>query len=485
MEGTILTILIPVVVGAVIGYITNYLAIRMLFRPLTPKYLFGWKLPFTPGLIPKERDHLAFRIGQTVKEYLLTEEAVLRHLESAHLLDRLQTALAGFLLRETKKDTTIGEVLEARAGVTADALSPAVARFLIRSRFFGWADAQTAAKRLSPVLERALLDNDGWLDPLLQKGRDALAQAVNRGELDEAATDALWALVEKKSGLTLEKALPEPVLLGILSQYNEREDALVSMAKKLLLSPRVTATVRQAAQDTAEQHLARPLRRFLRPEGIGSRVTDAYTSYIESADSERLLKDNLRGVVETLLHTPLSELTASLEKEKLNGWTREFLEGSVVFLHRDSVAHAVKEKIASHTEFFSHAGAGAAASVLAEMLALQTEESTSEFVTPLLSKLMETRTADMIKSFGDDAPQKLAFSVTDFIRTILPGIVKDGVARFGVDTLVEEQIKRFDVKMLEEVIIDVADRELKAITALGALLGAVMGLIQPLLQRLM
>ena len=53
--------IIPPLVGAAIGYITNDIAIRMLFRPHEAKYLFGKQLPFTPGIIPKEKGRLARR----------------------------------------------------------------------------------------------------------------------------------------------------------------------------------------------------------------------------------------------------------------------------------------------------------------------------------------------------------------------------------------------------------------------------------------
>lgn len=62
------------VVGAVIGGFTNHLAIKMLFRPYMPIYIGSWRLPFTPGLIPKRRDELAKQLGKTVVNYLLTPE---------------------------------------------------------------------------------------------------------------------------------------------------------------------------------------------------------------------------------------------------------------------------------------------------------------------------------------------------------------------------------------------------------------------------
>ncbi|MBN2706176.1 MAG: DUF445 family protein, partial [Deltaproteobacteria bacterium] len=40
-----LPFVMPPLFGAVIGYFTNYLAIRMLFRPLRKKYILGLPLP--------------------------------------------------------------------------------------------------------------------------------------------------------------------------------------------------------------------------------------------------------------------------------------------------------------------------------------------------------------------------------------------------------------------------------------------------------
>ena len=42
------------IIGAIIGGITNVIAIRMLFHPFKPYYIFKMRIPFTPGLIPKD-----------------------------------------------------------------------------------------------------------------------------------------------------------------------------------------------------------------------------------------------------------------------------------------------------------------------------------------------------------------------------------------------------------------------------------------------
>lgn len=70
-----------VAIGALIGGMTNSLAIRMLFRPFKPKYIFNKRVPFTPGLIPKRHDELAEQLGKMVTDHLLTPEGIQRKLE--------------------------------------------------------------------------------------------------------------------------------------------------------------------------------------------------------------------------------------------------------------------------------------------------------------------------------------------------------------------------------------------------------------------
>ncbi len=65
-----------IAIGAVIGGFTNSLAIKMLFRPYQARYIGKWKVPFTPGLIPKRRDELAVQLGKMVVEHLLTAEGI-------------------------------------------------------------------------------------------------------------------------------------------------------------------------------------------------------------------------------------------------------------------------------------------------------------------------------------------------------------------------------------------------------------------------
>lgn len=68
--------LIRPLIGAGIGYITNWIAVKMMFRPLKPIKIGKWKLPFTPGIIPKNKERIAKAIGNSISNNLLTENAL-------------------------------------------------------------------------------------------------------------------------------------------------------------------------------------------------------------------------------------------------------------------------------------------------------------------------------------------------------------------------------------------------------------------------
>lgn len=69
-------IIIGPVIGAAIGYVTNRIAVSMLFHPINPVYIGKFRLPFTPGIIPKGKGRFAKAIGNVVGNNLLNTESI-------------------------------------------------------------------------------------------------------------------------------------------------------------------------------------------------------------------------------------------------------------------------------------------------------------------------------------------------------------------------------------------------------------------------
>lgn len=97
--------------GGVIGYITNDIAIRMLFRPHKGKYIFGMKLPFTPGIIPKEKGRIAKAIGGAISENLMSKDVLEKNLLSEEMLTKIRKAIDGFFESQKRNPETVREFL--------------------------------------------------------------------------------------------------------------------------------------------------------------------------------------------------------------------------------------------------------------------------------------------------------------------------------------------------------------------------------------
>ena len=85
------------VIGAVIGFFTNWLAVRMLFRPYRPKYIGKLRLPFTPGIIPKRKEALGRALGKAVGTQLVTPSDIQKLFASDEICARVGDIAANAL----------------------------------------------------------------------------------------------------------------------------------------------------------------------------------------------------------------------------------------------------------------------------------------------------------------------------------------------------------------------------------------------------
>lgn len=81
----------PVALGGIIGAFTNYIAIKMMFRPYTEKRIFGFVVPFTPGIIPKRQNDLAKAVGRVVSTNLVDADGISKMLLSDETIEKLNT----------------------------------------------------------------------------------------------------------------------------------------------------------------------------------------------------------------------------------------------------------------------------------------------------------------------------------------------------------------------------------------------------------
>jgi uncharacterized membrane protein YheB (UPF0754 family) len=111
-----LSFFIGPIIGGIIGLITNGIAIRMLFRPLKAIKVLGLTLPFTPGLIPKEKPRIAKSLGDVVANNLLNEDVIKNGLLSTEMDDKITVAVNGLIAKKSTSDETLRELFYSFSG---------------------------------------------------------------------------------------------------------------------------------------------------------------------------------------------------------------------------------------------------------------------------------------------------------------------------------------------------------------------------------
>ncbi len=89
----IIRLAVPVALGGIIGAFTNYIAIKMMFRPYSEKRIFGLAIPFTPGIIPKRQNDLAKAIGKVVSDNLVDVDGISKMLLSDETIGKLESKI--------------------------------------------------------------------------------------------------------------------------------------------------------------------------------------------------------------------------------------------------------------------------------------------------------------------------------------------------------------------------------------------------------
>ena len=100
----ILSLISPPIIGAIIGYFTNLLAVKMLFHPYKKIYFFKIPLPFTPGVIPIRKPQVARALGRMVGETLVGKSDIKNMLLSDKVKNTLYSTVDNVILNLEKTE---------------------------------------------------------------------------------------------------------------------------------------------------------------------------------------------------------------------------------------------------------------------------------------------------------------------------------------------------------------------------------------------
>jgi len=373
--------------GALIGYFTNWLAIRMLFRPHGEARLFGVKLPFTPGLIPKERKRLAASFGRAIEEHLLTPDALIKRLTSSEVLDGVGSALDGFVAGLKTDGRTLSEIAESLLYEDADELKERAARFLT-----------------------------GRLGSLIPVG-----DLFKRFGLS-AEKKSLRELLPGETVVTLKNAVA-----GLLPRAAEIIYNLLNG------SPENDTKLRELTRRLIAENVGGIVGLFVNKDRAYENIRDGALRYLSSPESVAALTIELWARTDRLLDAPLCELAAGLPPEVANELRRLETLGTDAFDRMLPAAVTRAVEAVFGIKIASVAGRIAA-------------------------------------GYGSKRPD-----ILNFIGSVIKRGASFAAGRLQLGKIAEEQMNGMDVRQVEEIVVSVCGRELKAITLLGGILGFIIG----------
>ncbi len=92
----IIRFIMLVLIGGIIGYVTNKVAIKMLFRPINPIKIG----PFTlQGVFPKRKDKMAESLADTIEKELLNKDQIIQQILDGINLDQLKSEIKNMLIK--------------------------------------------------------------------------------------------------------------------------------------------------------------------------------------------------------------------------------------------------------------------------------------------------------------------------------------------------------------------------------------------------
>ncbi|MFT5875697.1 MAG: uncharacterized membrane protein YheB (UPF0754 family), partial [Clostridium sp.] len=279
-------------VGAVIGYITNWLAIKMLFRPYKEIRFFKFKVPFTPGLIPKEKSRIAKSVGESIGKHLLTKETILKSLCSESMNQQLDSWVKDKVWDIKNSESTVENEISDLLGVeysdfikdTNKNLSELLINYInednVKSNIAKYVNAQIMLE-LS-VKPQVICESDLY-NSIKNK---VLSVAIEYKDSEDFYKAVQKILKEKvKELVVLDKNFEEVIPTGIINNlkvyvYGKKYNISMEI-KKALKEEKNSRKLRQIVGETIETKLSPMIAMFMNADSIYEKVVVGIDEFLD------------------------------------------------------------------------------------------------------------------------------------------------------------------------------------------------------------
>ena len=487
--------IISPLIGSVIGYFTNWLAIKMLFRPLTEKRIFGIKIPLTPGVIPSRRDKLAESIGKAVGDVILTPEAFQRVIDDKRIHKKLNQYLAKKIEVLQKDNRSAKEILAKILHGSTDQEK-----------------LQEQIEKISYKILEKLIEEDILVDLLFNSElitQKNFKKLFKSQEYKKIKNRTISYLVENLEIESIKKLVYKILSSGIkeYSNNNQQLKTLISndleeSGQEFLLS--FTPLLQEEIITFLESQRARKIianeietvmnnnsllkmaGNFISQDKIVDLIINYLLDLFKQEKGAEIIEEQINNLYQRILSLNISDILGDIDESKI--------EQIAKFIAQELLEKKLSKKILLDLEkSFSKyllEDDKFEEKTIAYFKEILTENSLAVeviyfFVQNLLDELLNKPIKDYAVLLKKTELEKIKNLILLIFDALVEYYFYDVVKAFDFENLVVERINTFDVLEVENLLLKVIETELNAITWFGAFLGFWMGLITPILNLLL
>ncbi|MBD5645281.1 DUF445 family protein [Clostridium botulinum] len=498
--------LIASIIGGIIGYLTNWIAIKMLFRPYEEKRIFGMKVPFTPGLIPKEKTRIAKSVGNAIGEHLLSSEIIVKSLCSENMNNRLKIWIRQkvYSLITTKKtlEDKFKEFLDYKYDYFINALKASLSKLTInnlKNEKNRDKVKQIIKIKLDKIL--SLKGNHITNNYIYKQIKRGLINNTNEYLKSNNFKEVLKSLIienikdEEVLNKKIGNIIPNNFTSNIKVYVYRKKDNLSNYINEMLKEEGNINKLKNILREVINNNVNSFMSMFIDVNAISDKTIVFLEGYLQREETKEEMVSLVNKSIDKVLDTNLQDIIENIPENSKSVIMDEMVDTLCQKLQNTEMILEIIEKIESHFQEKN------SLNDIIEKINI----NPYKFINNIIDKFIDSENfeaiinnliSDIIENFMKTPIYELTQGNEEGILNTSYQMVKNVYNRFienqaeevisilDISSIVEDRINEFDVYLAEEIILEISSKELKAITWLGGLLGALIGILSPILSKI-
>lgn len=470
------------------------------------KKIFGMKVPFTPGLIPKEKTRIAKSVGNAIGEHLLSSEIIVKSLCSENMNNRLKIWIRQkvYSLITTKKtlEDKFKEFLDYKYEYFITALKTSLSKLTINN-LKNEKNRDKMKEIIKIKLDKILSLNGNHItnNHIYKQIKASLINNTNEYLKSDNFKHVLKSLImenikdEEALNKKIGDIIPSNFSSNIKVYVYRKKDNLSNYINEMLKEEENINKLKNILKEVINNNVNSFMSMFVDVNAISDKTIVFLEEYLQREETKEEMVYLVNKSIDKILDTDLQDIIENIPENNKNVIVDETVDILCEKFQNTEMILEIIEKIESHIQ-----GKSSLNDIIEKI-----NIDPYKFINSIIDKFIDSENfeviinnliSDIIENFMKTPIYELTQGNEEGILNTSYQMVKNVYNRFienqaeevisilDIASIVEDRINEFDVYLAEEIILEISSKELKAITWLGGLLGALIGILSPILSKI-